>query len=331
MFSNLFGGNSAKIDAREWHPDIDTALGLFTARDWTPLSLLVARQTPSAAFKLVTALGERSELDSDLGETPQTPVLNAILGGVATAWAWRHRGFGSADDVAEDRWPRFFDALARAHNHLQAALELRENDGLALGFMGRVATGQQDEDLLDDVETRFMAISDKSMDACAMFLQARAAKWGGSHEAMYAHAQSFVADENLHPARLSLYARAHVERWLYDSFMDEDPNVNTQGRKLTGDAQFIADIRQINDEYAALLEGNKSAQDDWAACTFAHNNLGFALYLTHQMPQASAHVEALGAKPATWPWVYALGDPIETEWKRLRKSVGLSAQVKSKP
>ncbi|MBB33960.1 MAG: hypothetical protein CME88_13390 [Hirschia sp.] len=327
MFGSLFGRKPTGFDTRDWHPQIDHALALFEKQDWTGLSLLVSRQSVNSAFRLITALGVRSELDSDLGNYPHTPGLLTILGGIHTCWAWRHRGFGAGEDVETDRWPRFFESLETASDLLTEALELRENAACALGFMGRVLTGVGDTDQLAIIETRFLACPDRPLDGCAMFLQAHSPKWHGDHDSMFTFANREALDERLHPARHALPARAHVEKWLYDACMDEDPEVNRHAERYMSQPEIVADICALNDAFNREMADNPAAQADESACRFAHDNLGYALYLAGQRQEAARHVSALGQHPGQWPWVYSLGEPPAREWGRLRKSLGLSRRA----
>lgn len=329
MFDGWFGGKVQEVDGRDWHPRIDQALGYFEARQWGDLSLLVARQSVDSAFRLITALGARSQLDAEIGKIPRTPGMLMIIGGVQTVWAWRHRGFGSASEVDDDRWPRFYKTLELAADHLSLLLDIRENSAVGLAFMGRVLTGTNEVDSLSAVEKRFSSCQKRPLDGCAMFLQARSPKWHGDHDAMFAYAREESEDENLHPGRHALLARAHIEKWLYDAWMDDDEAVNEAGRRYMSSPEVVREICDLNSAFNADMAEDPDAQKDDSACRFAHDNLGFALYLAGQKKEAARHVAALGAHPGLWPWVYALGDPPASEWSRLRKSLGLSRSIKS--
>ena len=327
MWKSLFGRKQDTIDTRDWHPRVNVALDLFKEKKWSDLSLLVSRQSPDSAFKLISALGARSPLEDKIGSFPQTPTMLMIMGGVQAVWAWRHRGYGVSDTVDETRWPRFYKSLENAQQDLQQLLEVRENSSVGLSFLGRVLTGLSDTDQLALVEARFNACSDRPVEGCAVFLQARSPKWHGDHDSMFAFAKRAASDGRLHPARHALLARAHVERWLYDAWMADEDSVNQAGRVYMSSATTVEDIHRLNARFNDDMVDDLNAQKNEAACRFAHDNLGFALYLSGQRQEAAKHIAALGAQPSDTPWSYALGEEIHAEWGRLRKSVGLSRRI----
>ena len=330
MFSGLIGGPKVSVDTRDWHPAIDIALEHFESKNWSDLSLLVSRQNANSAFRLIQALGARTSLDSSLGTYPHTPTMLTLMGGVGVCWAWRHRGFGAADDVEDERWPRFFDSLKTSHELLRGALDFRPTNAVALGFLGRLLTGLGEIEDLQTVERKFEACRDRPIEACIMFLQSHSPKWGGDISKMFSYARRQAEDENLHPARYALVARAHIERWLYEGWMQEDQAVAQAGRRYMSSRDVAEDVNALNLKFNQTMAADKEAQSDEAALMTAHNNFGFAFYLIGDRHTAAQHVDALGAHPGVWPWVYSLGDPPAEQWPSLRKSLGLSKYIREK-
>ena len=315
MFRTLFAGKSQDIDASAWHPDLDAALGLYQARDWTALSLLAARRKPESRLALVAALGEALPLDSAPDKFPHTPALLALLGGVQTVIAWRR-----ANDGVMGAAPPDPGDLAPAGTLLADALAMRDQDSVALSFLGLALTGQADTDALDETQARFQRLPGRPIGGCMIFLMARSPAWGGSLERLFDCARRCVADETLHPARFAVFARAQVERWRQDR-EQSDASECSPGA--------IQELVQLDNDYRTALRRDPAAAADAQACRIADDNIGFALFLAGRKAEAAAHVGRLGARPSKAPWSYALGPDVAAQWPRLRKSLGLSRKVKA--
>ena len=146
------------------------------------------------------------------------------------------------------------------------------------------------------------------------------------HEDMAALAETFTNDKSLPIGRLGFITRAHIERWLYDSAMSDDPADNRAGEAYFTRGDIQENILAIDDAFWA---GRDLADPDAAfSNAFAHNNIGAALYLLGEKRKAARHVDALGAHPGERPWAYILGgDHIDENWRKMRKSVGLKPKV----
>ena len=323
MFGNLFGSPGPDVDARQWHPDFDHALSLFEAQDWAPLSRHIDKMSPNSAYRLITALGERSAIDSPFKDMPEGPILLTMKGGIVNEYAWRHRGWGDAHAVEDDHWSGYYARLNDSSNALNQALKAEPENGLALTFLIRVANCASDDVALQNATRKFFEIKEKPVQACGIILQSFGAKWGGSHEDMFAVTADLIEDKHMHPSRLASTARAHIEYWMYETYMKDDPEAEQKGLRYMSQPDVIEAICEANRLFQNLMANDLAAQQDLHALAFAHDNFGMALFLAGQYEEAARHVDALGHHPHKWPWVYSFGDPMKDQWSRLRKTLRL--------
>ena len=307
----------ARVD---WHPRTGEGAALFAAGDWPALAAMVADETPGGALCLLRALGTVTPLDAPLAALPETREEMAIQGAVLVGWAWRHRGFGTADEVPEDAWTPFFETLDEAITALLPAVREDLDDGVGLAFLIRAATGAQQRGLLEEAGDLYLRARRRPLEGAAWLMQGRGAKWGGDHEAMDAVVRHMMIDDDQHPARIALEARALIERWLYDGRMAGDAATHYRGQALfalraTGDR-----IEALSENYDRLMSVWDSREADPYAERFAHDQLGMAAYLAKRWPVARVHVEALGDTPSEWPWTYQLGD-VARRWREVQRRV----------
>lgn len=328
MFGRLFGGKSPTLSIQSnWHPDLEQALAAFEAADWSNLSLIAARLPINSRFQLIMALGQVIPRDQDIGKLPETPSLLTVVGGALVGKAWRVRGMGTADQVDEDAWEPFTQVLHEAREKLEAALEIQGKNAIALAFLGRVWTGLSGEEEITAVQNRFMQCENKPLDGCGRFIDTKSAKWFGSHEDMAVLAETFTNDKSLPIGRLGFIAQAHIERWLYDSAMSDDPADNRAGKAYFTRGDIKDNIVAIDDAFWA--EFDPHGPDALFSNAFAHNFIGAALFLLEDNRRAAKHIDALGAHPGQRPWGYFLGDePNDDNWRKLRKAVGLKPKIK---
>ena len=312
-------GRDAPVVRVDWHADLPEAEDAFLAGDWQGLAARVADAPPDDAFALLRALGERTPLDMPLPALPDTPAEMAVHGAVLVGWAWRHRGFGGADDVPEDAWEPFFETLDQAITALLPAVRADLDDGVSLGFLVRAATGAQREGLLEEAGDLFCAARRRPLEGAAWLLQGRGAKWGGSHAAMDAVVQRLAHDDDQHPGRVALEARALIERWLYDGRMADDPATNFRGQALFALQATGDHVERLSENYERLMSVWTDDPDPHAE-RFAHNQIGMAAVLAKRWATAQRHVAAIGQEPSQWPWVYEFGE-VETAWPALRRRV----------
>ena len=319
MFQRLFSrgakGGTALVD---WHPRAEAGAALLAAGDWPGIVEMLDAETPNGAFALLRALGERTPLDAPLAALPDGPREMAAHGALLVGWAWRHRGRGTAERVPDSAWAPFYEALDQAITALLPAVRADRDDGVSLAFLLRAATGAQQENLLTEAGDLFVLARRRPLEGAAWLLQGRGAKWGGSHDAMEAVVRRLALDDDQHPARVALEARALIERWLYDGHMAGDPATHYRGQALfalqaTGDR-----VEALSENYERLMSVWDEGEDDVHAEQFAHNNLGLAAFLAKRWDTARGHIEAIGDAPSEWPWMYQLGD-VARRWPSVQR------------
>jgi hypothetical protein len=111
--------------------------------------------------------------------------------------AWRARGNGSADQVAEEDWRLFHERLAESETALNKAWTLDPNSPQIPVLMLSVALGQQKP--LPEMERWFqraMKLEPADYQACRSKLHYLLPQWYGSREAMVAFGRECVAATN---------------------------------------------------------------------------------------------------------------------------------------
>ena len=309
---------TARVD---WHPRAEAACTLLADGDWPGLAEMVAAETPSGAVTLLRALGRDTERDASLRALPERSEEMAVFGAVLVGWAWQHRGFGTADEVADDAWAPFYETLDQAITALLPAARADRHDGVTLAFLVRAATGAQQEGLLEEAGDLFLRARRRPLEGACWLMQGRGAKWGGSHAAMDRVVETLLLDDDLHPARVALEARALIERWLYDGRMAGDAATQLRGQALFALRETAERVEAISENYARLMSVWDEGADDPAAEGFAHDNIGLAAVLAKRWDVARTHVEALGDTPSEWPWVYSLGTDVSARWAGLQRRV----------
>ncbi|MBB4659028.1 hypothetical protein [Parvularcula dongshanensis] len=304
----------------DYHPDLDEALSLFEQSDWDSLTALTEAQTVNGAFSLLRALGTHTPLDLPFGSLPKAPRARGVIGAVLVGWAWRHRGFGRGDEVNEDSWPAFFDRLGQAISALLDAVRADQDDGVSIGYLIRAATGANEVGLLHEARDLFYLARHRPLEGGAFLLQALGRKWHGSHEEMDAVAERLASDDDLPPGKVGLWARALIERWVWDGHMSDDPATRFRSQMTFSLKETRDRILRLDDDYRRLASVWSPAETDPFADAFAHDNIGCAAVLSKQMATARPHVAALGNAPGEWPWCYTLGD-VEKSWPSLLRRV----------
>lgn len=231
--------------------------------------------------------------------------------------AWAIRGGSFAESVGEDRFKMFFATLSGAHEPLMEAARLCPGDPIPWESMIWFALGMQFDSASGDlIWDEVLSRSTTLFSGHWARLQAVAAKWGGSHERMFAHAREAVslAPEG-HPLTAML-ALAHLDHLLAEE------------RRLVEENRMMAYMRfsmtYFSDEVVAEL---REAERRWTAHARPHprdldaHHLFGAVFVrdsgTHDL--AARHLRQVGNRVGrAAPWGY-LGDPAEEFAAALRK------------
>lgn len=151
----------------------------------------------------------------------------AILGLARTRDAWAIRGHAYARDVDPNAWTAFNAGLEEAESALWYGVEL--DPFSADPWVGLLPTARGLGLGLEETRARFNEahkLAPFRLDACEHMLQATAAKWFGSHEAMFDFARWVDSNAPVDSAARSVLAFAHIERMFAEGF--DDPELQAE-------------------------------------------------------------------------------------------------------
>lgn len=232
-----------------------------------------------------------------------TCAVGATLSGLTSvARAAALRGAGRAADVPPAAWAPFERAMREADAELSRACELDARDPTPWSFritcaMTLDAPPADRKRLFDEAVRRHPP----HYGAHVRFLQATAAKWGGSHDAMFAFARESAARLPEGALARVVVPKAHLERWLFDAARGGGAPI---GAALDQPA-VRAEIR------AAWMRSLGGAAPAPAVRLFhARNDFAFALWQCGDRERAAKELGALGGRISASPWRYA-GKPEE--------------------
>lgn len=268
------------------------------SQDWQPLRETISAATPEEAYQWLKWVAEDSDINLSLkGLAADDDALGLTLAGALTYFfAIRVRAGALPQAMSEEQALSTYDGHEQARVLIDKALTLAPEDGLAAAFAMGSAIDPWDEDHKDRAEAVLYGARNVPMSGFMNLLSARAEKWGGSHEEMFAVARRpFDPDR---PGAAALIARAHVERFLFYAVFDEAPDAKQQaGRYFSGEV-----IRELSDASDRVLGARAG---DPAELQLAHGWLALSAVFIGQSryaKRAVRHLQKLGGyiDPGIW-------------------------------
>jgi hypothetical protein len=219
-----------------------------------------------------------------------------IKGRAHIAWAWEARGSGTADAVTDDGANLFEQHLRKAEADLLAAAELDPADPTPWAYLITVARGLgHGADVARDRYDQAVRRDPAHWTAHFQMLLLLCAKWGGSHDSMFAFAREAASRMPEGHDLGALVIMAHIERWLYFSFDDD-----TQGEK-----QYLKNAEAARECLTAYQRSVGSPQAHLRRSTIhARNIAAFWFFLTRDKANLRAEVDHIGNDYTTLPWGY---------------------------
>jgi len=277
---------------------------LVSLQDWDDLHFHVAA--------LADHDGRPAWLDAMIATNPASAIARTLRGAHSIRWAWEARGGTLAAQVAGDAWQVFHERLELAMEDLDQATRLAPHDPTPWAFMIRAGMGLG-WDLSDRQAVFSEAVARHRLHFGAhdRLLTALCAKWGGDHEAMFAHAYS-AAEAAPHGSMLhGLIARAHVERWLHHAMKDESELQRRYFELPHVRQDILRSFRQcLGTPLMARSKEAFTVRNLYAFCFYALGESGLLL----------RELEMLGPHLSEYPWMLE-GEPAEV-FRRARQSVG---------
>ena len=282
-------------------PDNDalsrTMAGLLHAQDWDGLTALVRAMPPESAYVALRLLADAAPLDADVqpliarGTVWDLTIAGALLQGRAM----RFRGTGMAEDVTEDQWELYVPTVAHAQDLLAAANAISPSLGLTAAWRVTAFIDASEEEK-DQAEAALHAAVDIPVSGLSRLVTLRAARWGGSHEAMWRvvrqHASADVAPS------MALVAKGHFEQWLWFTAFEEDPGLAARARSYFAEEAVRKDLEQAS---AIVLEATELR--DPRALLMADNWFAFIFRIAGLHGQARPHLRRIGRHVDASIWI----------------------------
>ncbi|MFD9888231.1 DUF4034 domain-containing protein [Amycolatopsis sp. NPDC059027] len=169
--------------------------------DWAPAAELFAeigadwdRRATVASWLGETAANDDTWLKTWQAARPGDPDAAVVHAEGLVRLAWQIRGGYRADETSREQFAGFFRVLEEAEDATKEAIELAPEDPTPWCTMLTLARGRQYEhERFRPLWTELMARAPLHHGGHIQALQYWCAKWGGSHELMYAFAEEAAA------------------------------------------------------------------------------------------------------------------------------------------
>ncbi|QRP51360.1 DUF4034 domain-containing protein [Amycolatopsis sp. FDAARGOS 1241] len=193
----------AEVTAAEFIPDaeIDSARQALASGDWRAAAQLLTTIGTNwdRRASLVGRLGDvvandETGLERWRAERPGDPSVAAVNADGLLRLAWQVRSGLQAQHVSREQWAKFFAILESAEPAAREAAALAPADPTPWVTMLTIARGRQyDNNAFREVWAQLVARDPVNLAAHGSALQYWCAKWGGSHELMWAFAEEGAA------------------------------------------------------------------------------------------------------------------------------------------
>lgn len=226
----------------------------------------------------------------------ELPLGHLIKGRAHIAWAWEARGHGTSDSVTDEGANLFEQHLMRAEADLMRAAELDPADPTPWAHLITVARGLgQGSGVARERFDQAMRRDPEHWTAHFQMLMVQCAKWGGSHEDMFAFAREVAGRQPEGHDLATLVIMAHVERWLYFSFEDDSG----------GEKQYPKNTDNVQECLAVYQRSLGSPQARLRRSTIhARNIAAFWFFLTRDKARLRVEVGHIGNDYTQLPWGY---------------------------
>jgi hypothetical protein len=275
--------------------------------DWREAEKLLASvREPAEREFFVGALSEFPDkppgLDSWVAARPRDAAARLIRGSHGVNWAWEARTSGRAAQVTDEGWRLFFERLEAAWEDLYEAAKLDHDDASIYWRMIWAAVGLQlDEEVARGCFEAAVRCDPDHYNAHQAMLSYLCKKWHGSHDAMFQFARETFNRAAVGSRAHVVMAHAHIERWLYASHFDGDPDADGYWKRALVGAELVA----------AYEKSIGSPQHQVTRLTHdLRNYFAYVLTLVGEYKLARVEFQHVGNRPTKFPWIY-LGDPLD--------------------
>lgn len=281
------------------------------------LDAILDALTGGKASQLPTALDAVRVWQDDPGKAAFHAAMLLARGSIREGW--RVRGGRFAGDVREDAWPVFFGHLENADRLFDVARRLRpDHPEPCVGLLSTTRALEMDE---AGTEARFravLAVAPLHLQGHVLMLENLKAKWGGSHEAMFAFAREHAgrAPDGHALGSLALYAHWEMRNLRY---WDDDDDADAYFRQPEVARDIIQAWRRTAGAPAHVPDANSRV---------LHNLMAASLALCGQRELARQALQKMKGQCVEWPWCTmseSLPESVNPAWvvDRIARSVGM--------
>lgn len=272
----------------------------------------------------ITVLAKNSlvmtyQIESARQRDPKNSIYPLLRGAGLVFAAWQARGAGTSDTVSGLAQKLFEDNLRQAEQFYLQAAALDPADPTPYALLIYLELGLSlGADTVDSYLEQALQRHPNHFQAHLNYLSTLTQKWGGSHEDMFAFARDAIQEPQADGLLAGLIFYAHIERWLYHSFEEPDPEKYMKLMEL-----YLARLDAQQETIRAYERLKQSLGTHNRLATIRAMNLaGFWFYLRKDTQRLKEIMEYLGYSLLERPWQYDLNDA-NTTWKSARMLVGL--------
>lgn len=235
-------------------------------------------------------------LDGWCKSEPGSALAFLVQGRALIERAWDARGHGTSDSVTEAMNQRFESLLEAAEQSLHRAAELDPQDPTPWAYLLTTARGLGHG--LAEAQRLYQEAASRDPlhhSAHRQMLSIISEKWGGSHDDMFNFARSAAGRAPDGHDLATLIIDAHIERWLYFSFEDDDK----------GAKRYLKDESARQECLAAYMRSLASPQLLVRRSTiYARNSVAMWFFLVKDRNHLLGEVAQIGNAYCEVPWCY---------------------------
>jgi hypothetical protein len=220
-----------------------------------------------------------------------------VRGRASIERAWDARGGGSAGQVTDESLRRFKSLLQAAERDLLQAAQADPANPAPYAFLLKVANGlSQGREQASEYFDATIQRDPENFEAHVNMLTVLCEKWQGSHDLMFDFARSRAAAASEGSDLRLLPVLAHIERWLYFSFFDEDDKAANA---------YLKDSKVLEECLAAYGQSLASPNlRPRSSTVLARNIAAFWFFLAKDKRKLQAEIAQIGNAFSEHPWRY---------------------------
>lgn len=274
-------------------------LSAIQSENWTQVERVLAELNSSEVCLLVdnvtTKLKLTASIESWAEHAPNNYWAQLLFAYRLIHKAWRARGSGVSSTVSQRMYEKFYAYLSTANELLHSAIQLDPDraEPYAALIVVEMGAGFDNEALWQN----FIQLNKRDKGhyvGHTNMVHALCEKWGGSHEEMFSVARTGAKNNQDDSLLYGLIPMAHIERWLYFSFVDAEHEAT--------EYFFRDDVtKELNQAFDDFMDRKETKKQ--IAYYDALNKFAFCFYLAGD-DKAELLMKQVGYNLTDYPWSY---------------------------